>query len=79
MSACIRIKILGGTSIENAYSDCARMSFALGGMSVETTFNGVEMFYYHGLTRKEWCDDYHRRIQCYGKKEQWLAEKGGAE
>lgn len=62
MSACVRIKILGGTDIETAYSDCARMSFALGGMSVETTFNGVEMFYYNGLTRKEWCDTYHKRI-----------------
>lgn len=62
MSACVRIRILGGTDIETAYSDCARMSFALGGVSVETTFNGVEMFYYNGLTRKEWCDTYHKHI-----------------
>lgn len=62
MSACVRIEILGGTDIETAYSDCAQVSFALGGISVETTFNGVEMFYHCELTRKEWCDTYHKRI-----------------
>ena len=62
MSACVKIRILGGTDIEAAYSDCARMSFALGGMAVETTFNDVEMLYYHGLTRKEWVDTYYKRI-----------------
>lgn len=61
MSACVRIKILGGTSIENAYSDCARVSSSLGGMSVETTFNGVEMFY-HGQRPEQWWNEFHERI-----------------
>lgn len=42
MSASIRIKILGGTNILDAYSDCQIISLALGGVAVETTFNGVE-------------------------------------
>ena len=78
MSACIRIKTLGGTDIEQAYSDCQQVSFALGGISVETNFNGIKMFY-HTQSRKEWCDEYHRRIQSYGKKVQRLVEKRGAE
>lgn len=65
MSATIRIRILGGTNIQQAYSDCAQISFSLGGISVETDFNGIEMFYY-GQSRKKWCDEYLDRI--YGKK-----------
>lgn len=61
MSACVRIKILGGTSIDDAYSDCARVSFALGGIAVETNFNGVEMFY-HGQRREQWLNEFHERI-----------------
>lgn len=61
MSACVRIEILGGTSIEDAYHDCARVSSALGGISVETTFNGVEMFY-HGQRPEQWRNEFHERI-----------------
>lgn len=61
MSACVRIKILGGTSIENAYFDCARVSLYLGGIAVETTFNGVEMFY-HGQRPEQWWNEFHERI-----------------
>ena len=60
MSASIRIKILGGTDIEQAYSDCKQVAFAFGGIAVETTFNGVEMFY-HGQSRKEWVDEIRRK------------------
>lgn len=61
MSASIRIKIMGGTSIEEAYENCAAASMRLGGMSVETNFNGVEMFY-HGQTKSQWDDEYRMRI-----------------
>lgn len=72
MSASIRIKIIGGTSIEAAYEDCAAASMYLGGMSVETNFNGVEMFY-HGQTKSQWKDEY--RMRTYGPSH----EEGGAE
>jgi hypothetical protein len=61
MSASIRIKILGGTDIMYAYADCQRVSLALGGISVETTFNGVEMFY-HGQRPEQWWNEFHERI-----------------
>lgn len=61
MSASIRIKIMGGACIEEAYYNCAAVSMRLGGMSVETSFNGVEMFY-HGQTKSQWNDEYRMRI-----------------
>ncbi len=61
MSASIRIKIMGGTNIVDAYFDCAIVSERLGGISVETNFNGVEMFY-HNQPLTEWEDEYHTRI-----------------
>lgn len=57
MSASIRIKIMCGTDITDAYDDCERVSIALGGMSVETVFNGVRMLYYHQPV-KVWEDEY---------------------
>lgn len=68
MSASIRIKIIGGTHIEEAYDDCAGVSSRLGGISVETSFNGVEMFYHHQPCT-EWCDEYRKRIYGTTKKE----------
>lgn len=59
MSASIRIKIIGGTDIKDAYYDCESVSIAIGGMSVETVFNGVRMFYYHQPV-KEWEEEYHK-------------------
>ena len=61
MSAAIRIKIIGGTHIAEAYFDCQKASSLLGGISVETSFNGVEMFYY-GQTLGEWEDEYKKSI-----------------
>ena len=68
MSAAIRIKIIGGTDIAEAYHDCKKASSLLGGISVETSFNGVEMFY-HGQTLGEWEYEYEKSI--YG-----LSNKG---
>jgi len=64
VSAAIRIKITGGTDIEEAYYDCEKVSIALGGISVETDFNGVEMFYCHQPV-KEWIEEY--RTEYFGK------------
>lgn len=61
MSASIRIKVMGGTDIETAYFDCEKVSASLGGISVETSFNGVEMFYYC-QTLGEWKDEYKKAI-----------------
>ena len=61
MSACVRIKILGGTQIMDAYADCQRVSLSLGGIAVETTFNGVEMLY-HGQRPEQWWNEFHERI-----------------
>ena len=61
MSATIRIKIMGGTDIEEAYHDCEKVSISLGGISVETSFNGVEMFYCR-QPLCEWEDEYKGRI-----------------
>ena len=61
MSATIRVKIMGGTAIDEAYYDCKDVSFRLGGVSVETSFNGVEMFYHHQKL-SEWEDEYNKRI-----------------
>ena len=69
MSASIRIKIIAGTDIVDAYDDCADVSFRLGGISVETEFNGVEMFYHH-QSLKDWEEDLYK--ETYGKS------KGGA-
>ncbi len=61
MSAAIRIKIMGGTDIEEAYHDCEKVSISLGSISVETSFNGVEMFYCR-QPLGEWKDEYKKRI-----------------
>lgn len=61
MSASIRIKVMGGTDIETVYFDCEKVSASLGGISVETSFNGVEMFYYC-QTLGEWKDEYKKAI-----------------
>ena len=61
MSAAIRIKIIGGTHIAEAYHDCKKMSSLLGSISAETSFNGVEMFY-HGQTLGEWEYEYKKSI-----------------
>lgn len=71
MSASIRIKIMGGTDIKDAYYDCAVVSARLGEIAVETSFNGVEMFY-HRQPLIEWHDEYRKRI--YGPTK----EEGGA-
>lgn len=70
MSASIRINIMGGTNIETAYSDCEKVSDSLGGIAVETAFNGVEMFFHH-QPLAEWKDEYEKAI--YG-----LSKEGGA-
>ena len=67
MSAAIRVKILGGTSIQAAYSDCANVSERLGGVGVETEFNGVEMFF-HGQTMKEWVDRFYKDVGAHNGK-----------
>lgn len=59
MSASIRIKIIGGTDITDAYYDCESVSIAIGGMSVETVFNGVRMLYYHQPV-KVWKYEYYK-------------------
>jgi hypothetical protein len=75
MSASIRIEILGGTDIMYAYADCQRVSLALDGISVETTFNGVEMFYY-GQRPEQWWNEFHERIGRDKKAAE--AQEGGA-
>jgi len=71
VSASIRIKIMGGTNIKDAYYDCEDVSIRLGGISVETSFNGVEMFYYH-QPLKDWEDEYHKEIHGKSKKgDEW--------
>lgn len=71
MSALIRIKITGGTDITDAYYDCENVSIALGGMSVETVFNGVRMLYYHQPV-KVWEDEYHKEKFGKAKKgDEW--------
>ena len=61
MSASIRIKVMGGTDIEEAYFDCYRVSASLSGISVETAFNGVEMFFHH-QSLAEWKDEYEKSV-----------------
>ena len=61
MSAAIRIKIMGGTNIKTAYYDYEKVSISLGGISVNTSFNGVEMFYCR-QTLSEWEGEYKKRI-----------------
>ena len=68
MNASIRIKILVGSDITDAYYDCEKVSITLGGMSVETVFNGVRMLYYHQPV-KVWEDEYYK--ETFGK-----AQKG---
>lgn len=70
MSASIRIKIIGGTDITDAYYDCEKVSVVLGGMSVETVFNGVSMFYYH-QPLKEWEDEYREKFGKAKKGDEW--------
>ena len=62
MSASIRIKIMPGTSIADAYNDCARVSSRLGGaICVETDFNGVKMFYYR-QSLEAWIEEFDKEI-----------------
>lgn len=61
MSVSIRVKVMGGTDIKTAYLDCGKVSASLGGISVETDFNGVEMFYYHQSLDK-WKDEYRKGV-----------------
>lgn len=71
MSASIRIKIIGGTDIKDAYYDCEDVSIRLGGISVETVFNGVSMLYYH-QSLKKWKDEYDKEIHGKAKKgDEW--------
>ena len=70
MSASIRIKIIAGSDIVDAYEDCADVSWRLGGISVEMDFNGVKMFYHH-QSLKDWEEEYYKEI--FGKS------KGGEE
>ncbi len=67
MSASIRIKIMGGTDIKDAYYDCEKVSNALGGMSVETAFNGVIMLYHHQPV-KVWEVEYSKEFFGKAKK-----------
>ena len=67
MSAAIIIKIMGGTNIVEAYHDCKKVSSLIGGISVETSFNGVEMFYHHQSLR-EWEDEYNKEIYGLSKE-----------
>lgn len=64
MSASIRIKIMGGTDLDHAYENCAAISERLGGIAVETSFNGVEMLY-HRQPLAYWQEEYRRRA--FGK------------
>lgn len=68
MRASIRIKIMRGTGILYAYETCADVSERLGGISVETSFNGVEMFY-HNQPFKEWEYEYVKQIYGLSKEE----------
>ena len=61
MIAAIKIKIMGGTDIAAAYYDCNDVSIRLGGVSVETSFNGVNMFYHH-QSLIEWESEYNKGI-----------------
>lgn len=71
MSARIRITITGGTDIKDAYHDCEDISIRLGGISVETIFNGVNMFYYHQSIKK-WKEEYEKEIHGKAKKgDEW--------
>ena len=71
MSASIRIKIIAGTDIVDAYFDCEKVSTALGGMSVETVFNGVNMLY-HNQPVKVWEDEYCKEFFGKAKKgDEW--------
>ena len=69
MSASIRIKIMGGTDLDNAYENCAAISERLGGIAVETSFNGVEMLY-HRQPLAYWQEEYHRSVYGKTKKEE---------
>ena len=64
MSASIKINIIVGTDISDAYDDCANVSSHLGGISVETDFNGIRMFYCH-QSLEGWKKAYYKEI--YGK------------
>ena len=71
MSASIRIKIMGGSDIKDAYYDCAKVSTALGGMAVETVFNGVIMLYHHQPV-KVWEAEYSKEFFGKAKKgDEW--------
>ena len=70
MSAAIRIKIMGGTNIVEAYQDCKKVSSLIGGISVETSFNGVKMFYCH-QTLGEWEGEYKKRTYGLSNEGSW--------
>lgn len=61
MSAAIRVDIIGGIDISVAHYDCQLVSHRLGGIAVETSFNGVEMLF-HGQSREQWIEEYHKRV-----------------
>lgn len=61
MSLYVNAKVLGGTRIDQAFDDCAKLSNHLGGVSVGIKFNGVSM-YYHGQSLTEWENEYSRWI-----------------
>ena len=52
---------MGGTDLDHAYENCAAISERLGGIAVETSFNGVKMFF-HRQSKEEWINEYKRRI-----------------
>lgn len=68
MSAIIRIDVTGGTDIKDAYYDCEGVSDRLGGISVETVFNGVNMLYCHQPV-EEWIEEYHTEFFVKQRKE----------
>lgn len=61
MSLYVNATVLGGTHIDRAFDDCAKLSNHLGGVSAAVKFNGVSM-YYHGQSLAEWENEYRRRI-----------------
>ena len=61
MSAVVECKILGGTSIEEAYKDCRRIGEAIGA-GVVCHFNRVEMFWCKWKTEDDWLAEYARKI-----------------
>jgi hypothetical protein len=61
MSLFVNAVVLGGTPIDQAFEDCAKLSNCLGGVDVAIKFNGVSMYYY-GQSLTEWEKEYRRWI-----------------